>query len=58
MIVSVGQAFAFFDYIFGEFVQQGVMMAAEVDFLNWSQLTVPALFSTLDGVWGRISPSN
>jgi hypothetical protein len=30
-------------------MDQGVMMGAEVDFLDWMQLTVPALFSTLDG---------
>ena len=43
------QAFEFFDYIFGTYMDQGVMMAAEVDFLDWTQLTVPVLFSTLDG---------
>lgn len=39
----------FFKHIFGVYMKQGVMMAAEVDFLNWSQLTVPAIFSVLDG---------
>ena len=30
------------------YMEKGVMVASEVDFLNWSQMTVPALFSRLD----------
>jgi hypothetical protein len=47
--IDPDHAFKFFDYIFGQYMRQGVMIAAEVDFLNWSQLTIPSLFSVLDG---------
>lgn len=42
-------SFAFFDFIFAEYMRQGVMVGAEVDFLSWSQVTVPAIFTVLDG---------
>eukprot|EP01052_Picozoa_sp_SAG31_P016505 SAG31_NODE_1095_length_9928_cov_5.441042_8_plen_1013_part_00 len=47
--INPADADTFFEHIFGLFMHKDVMMAAEVDFLDWSQLTVPALFSTLDG---------
>lgn len=43
------QAFDFFDSLFEEYRKEGVMMGVEVDFLDWMQLTIPSLFSTLDG---------
>jgi hypothetical protein len=49
--IAPSEARAFFSHLFSMYASegQGVMMAAEVDFLNWSQLTIPALFSVLDG---------
>ena len=45
--VAPADAAAFFRCAFADHASE--MMAAEVDFLNWSQLTVPAIFATLDG---------
>ena len=47
--IHPSQSHQFFDHLFGIYVAQGVMVAAEADFLNWHQLTIPELFSTLDG---------
>jgi hypothetical protein len=47
--INPQDAESFFEYIFGQFMHKAVMMGAEVDFLDWTQLTVPAVFSTLDG---------
>eukprot|EP00039_Didymoeca_costata_P022263 m.4153 g.4153 ORF g.4153 m.4153 type:complete len:922 (-) comp2906_c0_seq1:25-2790(-) len=43
------QSTQFYMDIYAPYMKAGVMMASEVDFLNWSQLTVPALFAQLDG---------
>ena len=47
--VDPTQAFEFFDLLFEQYAKQNVLMGVEVDFLDWMQLTIPALFSTLDG---------